>query len=272
MAWEDTLQTFKEQFQAAGPEKYAGIADPSLRYELAGQRSQGALKGANMAVGVIADNRAKEIDYSERKAAAARADAERKKQQGYTRQYNENGGYTFLSPDGKPVSALEYAMANQKPVSWALQGSYDPKDQEYLQMANAMAVDLQAGRFKMPEAMEMLAKDFPNIYGNFGAEAGNNYSSRSRAQGEPEVESRITGLTAKRDKQLADTLRKIQSTQDFNQAEQIANQYLGSDSLTKMGFESDEYKRHQQAVDDTLYNLYRTKILSNGENEINYPF
>lgn len=159
--WQDILSNFKEQFQAVGPEKYSGIENPDLRYELASKRAAGAKAGAEQAAGVISHN----VQESQKAAESAAA---AKKAKGYTKAYNKSGGFDFLDPDGNKVSPFEFALANGVPLTQALQGSYDPRDQQFVEDYSAMSDDLANGRYDNNTAIQKLAQDYPMVFGMQG--------------------------------------------------------------------------------------------------------
>lgn len=160
MAWDKTLQTFKDQFQTLGPEKYGEIENPELRYDLANQRSSSIKQGASIATGMIARN-----------ANEAEKAATSKKEQGYKREYNNSGGFSFFGPDGKPISAFDYAIAKQVPITQVLEGSYDPSDINFLEDMSAMMVDMntkdpQTGKPLMDyqQGLSRVMQDYPTIF------------------------------------------------------------------------------------------------------------
>jgi hypothetical protein len=79
-----------------------------------------------------------------RRAAEAAADAEAKRQaikdkiqeelnnpDSYVRSVSEDGGYNFYKPDGTPITVQEYSQATGKQIDKALEGSNNPKDNEF---------------------------------------------------------------------------------------------------------------------------------------------
>jgi hypothetical protein len=176
MGWQDVLNNFKQQFSTLGPEKYADIENPDMRYELASQRSAGIKSGINTAAGMISNN------VSESKKAA-----ESKKAQGYTREYNKAGGFTFKGPDGNPVSAFEYSLGVGAPVDKVLEGSYDPTDRQFLEDYTAMQASLDNKEYTMQESMDKLAGDYPEIYLGKGSPTGSKYFRESKAANLPGI-------------------------------------------------------------------------------------
>jgi hypothetical protein len=49
----------------------------------------------------------------------------------YIRSVSADGGYNFYKPDGTPISVQEYSQVTGKQIDKALEGSNNPKDQEF---------------------------------------------------------------------------------------------------------------------------------------------
>lgn len=101
-------------------------------------RVKGALTSAlGSAASTSLRQKEAEADYSRRNAISA---LQEKKQsiesklsgEGYTRQINPSGGYTFFDPDGNTVTAHDYSRATSKPLPTVLSGSLDPKQKSFV--------------------------------------------------------------------------------------------------------------------------------------------
>jgi hypothetical protein len=78
--------------------------------------------------------RAKSRATSDAASAASRANSLAKaKKEGFERVVNPTGGYTFVSPEGKPISAYEFSRATGTPLGSALSGSLDPEQTSFIQ-------------------------------------------------------------------------------------------------------------------------------------------
>ena len=181
MAWQDILNEFKTQFQTVGPEKYSGIDNPEMRYQLANERAAGAMQGANQASSVIAKN-----------VATAQAAAEKAKSaESYTRQRNKSGGYTFYDGSGKEISAWDFSLAKDVSIADVLAGSMDPGDKMFLEDLSAMDQDLKTVNPKTGKpiidyqtALDKISNDYSNIFFGKGANTGGSgikdYSKKAR--------------------------------------------------------------------------------------------
>lgn len=227
MAWQDILNNFKQQFQTMGPEKYSDIQNPDLRYELAGQRSAGLKAGFGTAAEAISKN----VQESQKAAESAAAE---KKAKGYYREYNKSGGYTFYDPDGNAVSPFTYALANGVPLTKALEGSYDPGDRQFVEDYTAMSEDLASGRYDQKTAIDILAKDYPQIFTGKGTPTGGTgYRADRTARGIAGVQSQFEQYTpAKKDnagKIVKDFATKVGSFQSYQDADYALKQTMASD-------------------------------------------
>ncbi len=258
--YQDILNDFKGQFEASGPEKYSEIENPSLRYDLAAQRGQTAAKGAGTATGIIAHNAAQAKADAE---AAAKAKNDPSK---YRREYNEGGGYNFFDSEGKPITAWQFATARQMPITAVLEGSYDPKDAEFMQLSRAMTQDISEGKYDLKKGLSVLANDFPQIFGGTGT--GGAYETTSRQKGNETVSSYIENATGRKEKQyrnVASTLQQIQGANSYEEAKQIYNNFMVQNENKLGGAKSDLYKEIDSTLADSVYQLFRTKALNEKE-------
>lgn len=261
MGWQDILNNFKEQFQAQGPEKYSNIENPDLRYELASQRSSGLKQGVANAAGVISQN------VQEDKKAAAAAAAE-KKAKGYTRKYNKSGGFDFFDPDGNKVSPFEFAMANQIPLDQALQGSYDPGDQRFIEDYMAMSEDLANQRYDSKTAIQRLAQDYPNYFGMTG-NGSSSYQEEVKQRGIQgaqaeygkvgqkgffSLSSKAVGGNKTENNLFKQFYDKLGAMQSYDDAQYIFNQIRASQDYQKLKQEQkDDLENRIGTIADSMF-------------------
>ena len=74
----------------------------------------------------------------------------------FYREKNAAGGYSFFDSAGNPVTPAEYALANDKDLGYALEGSSDPGDQNFL--ADMKKVQSEDDYYKLQNA-------HPHIFG-----------------------------------------------------------------------------------------------------------
>jgi len=171
--WESVLNSFKQQFEAVGPEKFADAGDADTRYALADKMMSSLAQGASQVSGIMATNKREQI-----------AAAEANKKQGYKRIYNKTGGYDFLDPNGNKISPLEWSMAKGVSVTDALQGSYDKNDINFLQDMDAMKLDLATGKMDFNKAIDLMSQDYPTVFGRQGVQGGGGvYQGARKAAG-----------------------------------------------------------------------------------------
>jgi len=181
MAWQDILKEFQSQFGTVGPEKYANIDNPAIRYQLAADRNattQGVKSAA--ITGLSQENAAKNAAADK----AASADS-------YTRQRNKSGGYTFYDGNGNEISAWDFSLAKDVSVADVLAGSMDPGDKMFLEDLSAMDQDLKTinpntGKpiIDYQTALDKISSDYSNIFFGKGTPTGGKnlkeYSKRAR--------------------------------------------------------------------------------------------
>lgn len=210
--WDEVLNQFKSQFETVGPEKYVqeGVS-PDTSYALADKMMSTLSQGANQVSGIMAKNKAEEISA-----------AEANKKAGYKRVYNKNGGYDFIGPDGQKVSPLEFSMSRGISLTDALQGSYDKADINFLQDMDAMKMDLATGKMDFNQAIDLMSKDYPTMFGRSGVlnPGGANYQTASKQAGMANVEAQYGGTEAKTasERALVSFYNKVKDMGSYNDA------------------------------------------------------
>jgi len=246
-SWDDVLNSFKSQFEATGPERFANIgASADTSFALADRMMSTLAQGANQVSGIMATN-----------VREAQTAAEANKKQGFKRVYNKVGGYDFLDPSGNKISPLEWSMAKGVSISDALQGSYDKGDINFLQDMDAMKVDLATGRMDFNQAIDLMSQDYPHIFGRQGIQGGEGvYEQERKRVGSELVGREYTGESAKGkyNQIIIDYANKARSFRNYDEAKaEIDNIQAG---LGKHGwFKKALTKSEQKAIMEEIYKI-----------------
>jgi len=255
---------FRETFPTSGFGNYSVANDPSIQTTISRAESNLARGDQVKQSSVVAEN-------VRRAQQAAKVAASAEAAKNYSKVLNNAGGYTFLDPNGSPISAADYAAATGVPVSQAISGSKDPNDLRYQIYANAMAQDVANGRYDVKTGMSLLAHEFPAVFGiNQPAQAGYADKARRDMVGGADIagiESAVNNSVLNpRDstygtngpkgqaQALNGVLSKIQAAPDYNTASRIKGDYLLN--LNSAGLDSATRKSHEDAINNVLGDLY----------------
>lgn len=144
MNWKDYVKMYGERAGDIGPTTFSEIEDPSARRELSSDFRSGYMtQPVAMGQGVVADQAAAARQAAQNKLKLRMQEIEN--QQGelesqykasglgdYQKVKNEVGGWTFLDPEGAPITAWQYSLGKGVSVNKALADSDDIGDKQFV--------------------------------------------------------------------------------------------------------------------------------------------